>query len=419
MKRNKAFKVRIYPTQKQKSFIDKTLGCTRFIYNQMLGERIQTCEELKDDRRKLYDFKYKTEKDYKQEFDFLKEADAKALQQSRIDLSHAYTNFFNSLKGKRKGEKVGFPKFKKRKNGSSYRTINCNNYTDIQVSFDNSKIKLPKVGWIKFSDGRTELNGLIKSATVSKTCTGKYFVSILYEYDFEYEGMELTDDLKIKGLDCSLSNFYVDELGNSPDYVKRYRKYEKKLAKAQRRVSRKQKGSKNRHKAQMKVNKIHEKISSERDDFVQKLSTKLANENDVIVVENLSIKGIAKAMNFGKSMNDLGYSKFLHCLEYKMLDRNKLFVRADRFFASSKTCSYCGYVKKDLTLSDIEWECPSCKTKHNRDRNAGQNLVNYGFNFLGLMKPEVTPLEIKASELKDLSLIVEEGNKNQNYINLY
>ena len=169
----KAFKVRIYPSQTQKIQINKTLGSCRFLYNQMLDEHIQVYEKLKDNKRELYDYKYKTEKEYKEEFNWMSEADSVALQQSRNDLSVAYSNFFKSLKGQRKGSQVGFPKFKKKKYGSSYRTI----YPLMFVDFSTSKIKLPKLGWVKFRDDRTNFKGKVKNATVSRTSTGKYFVS--------------------------------------------------------------------------------------------------------------------------------------------------------------------------------------------------------------------------------------------------
>jgi putative transposase len=380
----KVFKVRIYPNEKQRTQINKTLGCSRFLYNQMLNEHIQVYEKLKDDKRKLYDYKYKTEKEYKFEFIWLKEADAIALQQANIDLHNAYSNFFKSLKGERKGTKIGFPKFKKKKFGSSYRVVMATKST-LEVNFNSKKIKLPKVGWVKFRDGRTNFDGKIKSATVSRTSTGKYFVSVLYEQEFESKGLVLNSNTKIKGLDMSLNSFYVDELGNSPEYERIYRKYEKKLHHYQKQMSRKKMGSNNWKKASLKVNIVHEKISNCRNDFTHKLSKKLVTENDVIVIENLNLKGMSQCLNLGKSVMDLGYSEFVKQLQYKSLWNNKLLIEADKWFASSKLCSKCGYKKSDLLLSDREWICPNCNTHHFRDMNAGQNLVNYGKNILDLV----------------------------------
>jgi putative transposase len=246
MKLQRALKVRLYLTLEQANFLNKTLGCCRFLYNQMLAERIQTYEALKDDKEALHTHHYKTEKEYKAEFDFLKEADA--LQQARRNLESAYANFFNSFKGARKGE-AGFPKFKaKKKRKDSYRTG-----MSITVDLDNQTIKLPKVkepvvfrhkknikAWFATAE--------LKNITITKTATGKYYASCLYEGEQDYTGYQEKRD-KIIGLDMSLRNFYVDNLGNSPNYVRVYRKGETRLAKYQRRLARKPSGSRNREKS--------------------------------------------------------------------------------------------------------------------------------------------------------------------------
>jgi len=389
---HKSLKVRIYPNQIQQTQINKTLGCCRAIYNMMLYERKEVYELLKNTKRKLYEYKYKTELQYKSEFEWMKEADSQALQQSRINLQNAYSNFFKSLKGKRKVV-CGFPKFKKKKNGSNYKTT-MTNEKSIEVNFSNRKIKLPRLGWVKFRDSRNIFDGKIKSATVSRTSTGKYFVSVLYEQEFESKGLVLNSNTKIKGLDMNLNSFYVDELGNSPEYERIYRKYESKLKHYQRQMSRKKLGSTNWKKASLKVNIVHKKISNCRSDFTHKLSSKLVTENDVIVVENLSLQGMSQALKLGKSIMDLGYSEFVKQLQYKSLWNNKLLIEADKWFASSKTCSFCGYKKSDLKLSDREWICPNCNTHHFRDMNAGQNLVNYGLNILDLVGKEIPEFKL-------------------------
>ena len=325
----KAFKVRLYPSNEQKTLINKTLGCSRFVYNQMLAERIDVYNELKENKRALYEYKYKTEKQYKEEFDWLKEVDAIALQQARMQLSSAYQNFFKSLSGKRKG-KSGFPNFKKKKSSSSYTTTMTNN--NISVNFKTKEVKLPKVGKVKFKDCRVDFEGDIKRVTVSRTPTGKYFVSVLFEQEFEHSGIVLDDSLKAKtiGLDMSLSSFFVDSNGNSPAYEQLYRKYEKKLAFLQRQVSKKKLGSNNRKKAQHRVNLLHEKIANKRKDFTQKLSTQIVRGNTVIVVEHLSLKAMSQCLNLGKSIMDLGYSQFIHQLQYKSLWNGKFFIQADK-----------------------------------------------------------------------------------------
>lgn len=396
---NKAFKVRIYPNKIQQEQINKTLGSCRFLFNQMLAERMKVYEELKNDKRKLYEYKYKTEKEYKQEFKWMNEVDSVSLQQSRINLSNAYSNFFKSLKGKRKGES-GFPKFKKKKNKNSYRTVVTND--NIKVNFENKKVKLPKLDWINFKDKRNNFQGIIKSATVSRTCVGKYFVSILFEQEIETKDLIINQILKDKvvGLDMSLDKFFVDNNGNSPAYEKLYRESEKKLKKLQRKVSKKKLGSKNWYKAVKKVNLVHEIISNKRKDFTHKLSNKLVKENDIIVVESLSIKGMSQALKLGKSVTDLGYSEFIRQLNYKATWNSKLVIQADKWFASSKLCSICGYKKSDLELSDREWICPNCGENHNRDENAGKNLKKFGLNILGLEQPDFKPVETKIADFQ-------------------
>lgn len=382
MKINRSLKVRIYPNQRQQIQINKTLGCCRFLYNQMLSERIQTYEKLKDDKIALYKYKHKTEKEYKREYEWLKEVDSTALQQSRRDLSAAYQNFFKSLKGTRKGQKIGFPKFRKKKHTSSYRTV-----MGSSISLDNKTIKVLKIEPIKFKCKGIKswyYTAEAKSITITKINSGKYYASILFENEQDFIGhQEIKSNARILGLDMSLDKFYVDQYGNSPEYKKYYRS-NKKLAKIQRSYSRKINGSNNKEKARIKLATVHEYIVNQRLDFVDKLSDKLIKENDVIIVENLSLSGMKKSMNFGKSISDLGYSIFINKLKYKALWNDKTLVQADRWFASSKTCSVCGYVKKDLLLQERKWICTVCGTHLNRDQNAGQNLTNYGIKILGL-----------------------------------
>jgi len=283
---------------------------------------------------------------------------------------------------------------------------------NVAINFDTQEVKLPKIGKVKFRDQRTSFDGFIKSATVSRTATGKYFVSLLFEQEFEYEGVTIDESLKTKtiGLDMSLNSFFVDNNGNSPAYERLYRKHEKKLRMLQRRVSKKKLGANNRKKAQHRVNVIHEKIANKRKDFTQKLSTQIVKENTVIVVEHLSLKAMSQALKLGKSVMDLGFSQFINQLQYKCLWNNKIFIQADKWFASSKTCSICGYKNSSLALADRSWECPNCGQTHDRDTNAGKNLKQYGLKDLGLGQSDFKPVERKTAADLSASFLDETGS---------
>ena len=227
----KALKIRIYPNAQQTCLLNKTFGCTRFIYNTMLSERKKIYDKLKHNSRELYEYKYKTEKQLKEEFEFLKEVDSVALQQARMNLGVAYENFWRRCKDPRiPSSEKGFPKFKKRNDKNSYRTV-CNN-NNLKVDFENRKVKAPKIGWISFRDNRVIENIKIHSMTFSRTPSLKYYVSILYEDVVpNKEKVDVNKpNLKVKGLDMSLTNFFVDDEGNSPQYDRNYRTAEKKIA---------------------------------------------------------------------------------------------------------------------------------------------------------------------------------------------
>lgn len=390
MKQNKVLKLRLYPTKNQSSKIEQFFGANRFIYNKMLEERQQAYKEYKENSNlnALWTHKYKTEKDYKQEFEWLKDIESTSLQQSRIHLIDAYNNFFKSLKNKRKGNSQ-FPKFKKKGIKESYTSINNNNC--IRIDFDNHKIKLPKLGWIKYRDNRSLSDITIKSVIVSKSKTNKYFVSVLYEYDIDIpEKISYNNDLIINDLDMSLENFYIDCNNNHPDYIKQYRENLSRLKCLQRQVSKKKKGSSNRKKAQLKVNKVYEKIANSRKDFIEKLSTDLIRKNDAIIIESLNIKAMSQCLNLGKSTLDLGWGMFVNRLEQKISTINKLLIKADKWFASSQICHVCGYQNKSLTLHDREWICPNCGSHLLRDENAAINLKQYGLNFLKNSRQELS-----------------------------
>ena len=388
----KALKIRIYPNVEQTTLLNKTFGCTRFVYNFMLSERKEIYSKLKDKPRELYEYKYKTEKQLKEEFPFLKEVDSIALQQARMNLGVAYENFWRKCKDpKVPSSEKGFPKFKRKNAKNSFRTVMVTG--NLKIDFDLKKIKAPKLGWINFRDNRRIDDIKIHSMTFSRTPSMKYYVSILYEDVVENKPqVDLSrTDLKVKGLDMSLTNFFVDDEGNSPQYDRNYRTSEKKIAYLSQKISTtKSKSLKN--KLKLRLARIHEHIANKRKDFNEKLSTKLVKENDVIVIESLSLKDMAKfrkweerrnskdKSNHGKSVNDLGWYYFVQRLKTKAQEQGKVIVEANRWFASSKTCNICGYVNRDLTISDRSWICPHCGTEHNRDKNAAMNLRDVALN---------------------------------------
>lgn len=366
-----SFKVRIYPNNKQKTLIDKTIGCNRLLYNVMLDERNKVYEELKNDKDKLYKYKYRTIKEIKQLYPFMNEVDSQSFNWTLVYLKDAYNNFYKSLKV---NNNFGFPKFKKKKNGGSYTTSNI--YNNIEINYKYKKIKFPKLKWIKFKDNRV-IEGKIKRATVSKDSCEHYFISILFEYDLEKTKQKLiTKDSKIIGLDMSLNDFFIDSNNNSPEYKRFYKNKEQKLKILNHKLSKKVKGSNRYNKLRKSINRVHYHIKNERHNFTHNLSTKLVRENDIIVVESLNLKGMSKL--FGKSINDLGYSMFIRQLQYKTKNTGKYLIFADRWFASSKICHNCGYKYSELTLKDRRWICPNCNTEINRDFNAALNLKNLG-----------------------------------------
>ena len=361
---NKAYKFRIYPNAEQQIILTKTFGCVRFIYNQMLSDKINHYEETK---QKLNN----TPAQYKSKFPWLKEVDSLALANAQMNLQTAYNNFFRN-------PKIGFPKFKSKKSNRRSYTTNCVNGN---ISIDNGFLKLPKVGLVKLKQHRLILpNYKLKSVTISQTPSGKYYASVLFEYENQIQEQELHDFL---GLDFSMHGLYKDSNGNEPAYPRYYRQAEERLKREQRKLTLMQKGSKNRSKQRIKVANLHEKVANQRKDFLHKQSRQIVNAYDCVCIENLDMKAMSQSLNFGKSVADDGWGMFVTFLKYKLEETGKRLVKVNKFFASSQICNVCGY-KNTATknLSIRAWDCPECGAHHDRDINAAINIRNEGMRLV-------------------------------------
>lgn len=373
--RNKAYKYRIMPNPEQEELIKKTFGCVRFVYNQMLAERQEQYEKYKEDKETLRKQKIPTPAKYKKEYPWLKEADSLALANAQLNLNSAFKNFFRD-------KSAGFPKFKsKHKNKKSYTT---NNQDGTIRLIDPKHIRLPKLKDVRVKLHRTlPKNGIIKSATISQTSTGKYYISILVEYEADIEPVTPASQTTL-GLDYSSKSLYIDSQGNSADYPKFYRKAEAKLQRAQRKLSKRKKGGENREKQRQKVAKLHEKAANQRKDFLHKLSRQITNAYDAVVIEDLNMHGMAQGLKLAKSTNDNGFGLLKTFLAYKLAEQGKQLVIIDKWYPSSKLCHFCKNENKELTLADRMWVCNHCGAVLDRDVNAAINIKNEGCRILGI-----------------------------------
>ena len=376
-----AIKVRLYPNKEQREQLDRAFGCCRFLWNQMLDEHQHARARFKIDGIAS---KYKTEKEYKVLFPFLKDVDSKALQNVNWNLQDAYARFFQNCKDRKAGMTkrcIGYPRFKHKHGKQSFTTNNING--NIKIDVVVRKLKLPKIdSWISYRDDRV-FTEKIRGVTVSKTKSGRYFASILIARENGTVPMQEIHESNVVAFDMSMNDFAVTEnykLGN-PRF---FRQSLNKIKKAHRHVSRATKGSSNRGKACCKLATIYEHYVHQKNDWMHEITRQVADANDAVIIEDLNIDGM-KRFNTGyaKSITkDVSWGEFVRMLEYKLAWRGKHLVKVDRFFPSSQLCSTCGYQYHDLALDQREWDCPSCGTHHDRDVNAAINIKREGIRLL-------------------------------------
>jgi putative transposase len=375
-----SIKARIYPSDAQSEKLSQFFGCARWWWNRALNETTTTYAETgKGLSREGLNALLPA---LKKEFTWLGECHSQVLQSVTLNLSKSFINFFE--------QRAKFPNFKSKHGKQSIQypqgtkfvdCLDAHNLEETSKSMRRNLIYLPKLGWVKISLHRP-LDGEVKTVTISKNPSGQYFAAILTEQEGEYPAP--SSEGNAIGIDLGITDFAITSTGSKYPHPRHIKKHESNLKRKQRKLSRRVKGSNGRNKARKLVARVHQRIGNSRQDFLHKLSHKLVNENQVIVVEDLAVKNMIKNHCLAKAISDCGWSSFVGMLNYKCERSGKILVKVDRFFPSSKTCSNCYHRVSSLPLDVRHWTCPSCGTNHDRDVNAAVNIKAEGLRLLAL-----------------------------------
>ena len=387
---HKALRVRLYPSEEQKVILNKTFGCCRVVYNERLAEHINYSNTYRDNPNKPK-FKGTLPKELREtKYPWLGEDTiAEALIQSQRNCEQAYSNFFKSLKGQRRGKKVGHPKYKSKKSHRDSFTLYVIRKEGL-VDFNSRTIFIPKLKDTKFRIANSSLKSkwtewfleaVPLSMTISRNACGEYYCSVSFEREQDLEqSVRLSNSI---GLDFSPGSLYVDSNNNTAPNYRPYKQINsKKLTKLQRNLARKQKGSNNREKARVKLARFEKHVADSRRDYIEKETLRLVRIYDTIGIEDLNLQGMMRFSHNAKNYVDTSWYTFTQKLIWKSRFNNCIVIKSDRFYPSSRTCNHCGYINHSLTLKDRKWICPNCESEIIRDENAGKNLRDNAINLL-------------------------------------